>query len=280
MITVVTVCYNEEKNIASTISSVLDQTFTDFEYIIKDGGSDDDTVRIIEEAKNAAKKKGIDYRVISAKDSGLYDAMNIAAKEARGTYIIFMNSGDVFFDRDVLKNIFEGKDHTGVDLIYGDAVEVEFGEYFYYKKCPELIEERMPFNHQTVFASRELLKEMPFDTELKITADYDFLLKAYKAGKVFKDSNVVTALISKDGVSTVRLKDTYLESIRVRERYGIKQPGKEEIGKHLKTVSLKQFGMDHFPRWLKYCIRKVQRMIRGQKRLDVVKTKRGYEIIK
>ena len=280
MISVVTICFNEEKSLAATMGSVLSQTYDDFEYIIKDGGSTDRTLEIAEGFRQGFDERKIPFRIISGKDSGLYDAMNIAAEAASGSFVVFMNSGDLFFDCDVLKNVFEGRDFAGTDLIYGDAVEVEFGEYYFFKKCPDLIEERMPFSHQTVFASKSLLKKMPFDTDLKITADYDFLLRAKKAGKVFKDSNVLTALISKEGVSTVRLRDTYLESIRVRKRNGIDQPSDDEIKKALRFVSLKQFGMDHFPHWLKFCIRKVQRLLRKQKKLDVVQTRRGYELVK
>ncbi len=279
MISIVTVCYNEEKTLGLTMASVFSQTYTDYEYLIKDGGSTDDTINIAGAFKEKFEKRGIKCRIISEKDEGLYDAMNTAAKEAAGDYIIFMNSGDLFFDCDVLKKIFEGKDRSDSDLIYGDAVETEFGEYYYFRKCPELIEERMPFSHQTVFASKALLEEYPFDLNLKITADYDFLLRTKKAGRTFTDSNVVTALISKDGVSTVRLKDTYLESIEVRKKNGIEQPSDKEIKKALRFVSLKQFGMDHFPKWLKFCIRKVQRFLRHQKKLDVVETRRGFEIV-
>ncbi len=280
MITVITVCFNEENTLEDTVRSVLSQSYTDFEYIIKDGGSTDNTLKIAGGFKRSFKEKGISYRIVSEKDGGLYDAMNAAAAMAQGDFVCFMNSGDLFFDCDVLKNVFEGRDHGKTDLIYGDAVEIEFGEYYFFRKCPELIEERMPFNHQTVFARKTLLEDMPFDTSLKITADYDFLLRAKKAGKTFKDSGVVTALISKDGVSTVKLKDTYLESIQVRRNNGIKQPDEKEIQKALKFVDLKQFGMDHFPKWLKFCIRKVQRFMRHQKKLTVVQTGRGYEIVK
>ncbi len=279
MITVVTVCFNEEKDIEDTIRSVLSQTYRDFEYIIKDGMSSDDTLKIAGKFENSFKEKGIDYRIISEKDEGLYDAMNRAVKAAGGEFINFMNSGDLFFDDRVLERIFSGRDVSVSDLIYGDAVEIEYGEYYYFKKCPELIEERMPFNHQTVFARTELLRQMPFDTSLKITADYDFLLRAKKAGKVFTDSNVVTALISKDGVSTVRLKDTYLESMKVRKKNGIGVPAGDDIKKELRTVRIKQFGMDHFPAWVKYCIRKVQRFLRKQKKLKVNKSDRGFEIV-
>ncbi len=279
MITVVTVCFNEEKDIAATIESVLSQDYRDFEYIIKDGLSSDDTLKIAKGFEESFAAKKIAYRIVSKKDEGLYDAMNQAVQLAGGEFINFMNSGDLFFDNTVLGRIFDGKDYKDTDLIYGDAIEEEFGEYYYFRKCPELIEERMPFNHQTVFARTELLKEMPFDTGLKITADYDFLIRAKRAGRVFTDSKVVTALISTDGVSTVRLKDTYLESIKVRRKNGIEIPGEKERKKALRMVGLKQFGMDHFPSFLKFCIRKVQRFVRKQKRIRVIKSERGYEIV-
>lgn len=279
MITVVTVCMNAKDDIEETIRSVLSQDYDDFEYIIKDGGSADNTVSIAKRYKEKFEKRGISCRIKAEKDYGLYDAMNVAVQLALGEFVIFLNAGDCFFDDSVLTKVFKGKDHADTDIIYGDAVEEEFGEYYFYRKCPELIEQRMPFNHQTVFARRNLLKEMPFDTGFAITADYDFLLGAKKAGKRFKDSRVVTALISKDGVSTVRLKDTYLESIKVRKKYGISVPDEKMMEKELRKVKVKQFGMDHFPRWLKYCIRKIQRVIRDQKRLKVIRTERGYEIV-
>ncbi len=279
MITVVTVCLNAGKDIKKTIDSVLSQDYEDFEYIIKDGGSKDDTLKIAKSYLKKFEQKGIPFRIKEEKDRGLYDAMNTGVQLALGEFVIFLNAGDCFFENSVLKKIFQEKDYGDIDIIYGDAVEEEFGEYYFYKKCPELIEQRMPFNHQTVFARRKLLSEMPFDTKFAITADYDFLLKAKREGKRFKDSHVVTALISKDGVSTVKLKDTYLESMEVRKQYGISVPDEQMMESELRKVKMKQFGMDHFPKWLKYCIRKMQRYKRNQKKLRVVKTERGYQIV-
>lgn len=268
MITIVTVCFNEKKDIVQTLESVLTQDYSDFEYIIKDGGSTDGTAALIDSYAGRFIQRGIKFRFISGRDSGLYDAMNTAARDAEGEWVNFMNGGDRFFDDHVLSSIFSGRDYTGTDLIYGDALEIEFGEYFYYRKCPELIESRMPFSHQTVFASRELLREYPFDTGLRIGADYNFLLKAYKAGKKFTDSGVLTAVVTKSGISTVRLRDTYLESIKIRRDNGIVQPSDDEIRRSLRYVNLKQFGMDHFPSFLKYLIRRVQRLVRHQKRVN------------
>ncbi len=268
-VSIVTICFNEKNTIRDTMRSVLCQDFTDFEYIIKDGGSTDDTLKIINGMKSAFLEKGIRIDVISGKDKGLYDAMNQAVTACRGEWVNFMNSGDRFFDGKVLSNIFSSKDYSNADLIYGDAVEEEYGEYYFYRKCPKLIKERMPFNHQTVFARRELLLSCPFDLSLKIGADYDFLLKCDHMGKVFKDSNVVTAMISKEGVSTLKLKDTYLESINIRKRYGIPQPEGKDLKRKLVFVSIKQFVMDHFPSGIKYGIRKIQRRNRSQQMLDV-----------
>ena len=268
MITVITISYNEEKYIKDTLESVLSQDYTDFEYIIKDGGSTDATVEIAEGYRPAFEKKGISYRIISAKDKGLYDAMNIAVRESKGEWINFMNSGDSYFSKDVLSKVFDGRNWSGSDLIFGDTAEEEFGELHYFRKCPELIEERMPFSHQSVFASRELLLKFPFDLKWKIGADYDFLLKGYRDGAVYSDSGVLIAKVSKTGVSSMKLKDTYLETIRIRRERGVRTPTDEEIKKSMWSLNLRQFGMDYFPSWLKYCIRKVQRKMRGQKKIE------------
>ena len=71
MITVVTVCMNARDDIEETIRSVLSQDYEDFEYIIKDGGSADDTLRIAERYKEKFEKKGIPYRIKEEKDYGL-----------------------------------------------------------------------------------------------------------------------------------------------------------------------------------------------------------------
>ncbi len=264
MITIITIAYNEAKSISKTIESVLSQTYTDYEYIIKDGGSEDGTAEKAESYRKAFEDKDVSYRVISSHDRGIYDAMNIAVSEAKGEWTAFMNAGDEYFSDHVFADIFARRNWTGTDLIFGDTAEEEYGELHYFRKCPELIEKRMPFSHQSVFARTELLMEFPFDLKWKIGADYDFLLKLYKAGKRFMDSGVLIAKISKSGVSSVRLKDTYLETIAIKKERGVPVPDEKEMKKELISVSVRQFGMDYFPDFLKYYIRKVQRKLRKQ----------------
>ncbi|MCR5625733.1 MAG: glycosyltransferase [Lachnospiraceae bacterium] len=270
-VSVITICRNEEKGIKNTMDSVLAQEWTDFEYIVKDGASTDDTVIIAESYKEAFEKKGIALRIISDPDKGIFDAMNRAAGEADGEWVIFMNAGDAFHSKNTLKLIFDGKKYDKADLLYGDTLEEEFGEFYYFRKFPDRIKERMPFSHQSVFARKELLREFPFDLNYPIAADYNFLLCAYNAGKVFKDTGVCVAVVTKDGVSSVKLKDTYLESIRLRRDRGIEQPTDEEIKKGMWKIDIKQFVMDHFPAWSKYIVRRIQRKIRHQYTIEYKK---------
>ena len=89
-ITVITVVLNDEVHIQKTIESVLNQTWSDLEYIIIDGGSTDHTLSIIEKFRSKI------HYLVSESDSGIYDAMNKGIRHAHGEFTHFMNSGDTF----------------------------------------------------------------------------------------------------------------------------------------------------------------------------------------
>ena len=96
--TVITINYNNADGLRQTILSVVGQTCDDYEYVIIDGGSTDGSVEVIKEREDK-----ISYWV-SEKDGGIYNAMNKGVKAARGEYLIFMNSGDIFYDNKVLSD--------------------------------------------------------------------------------------------------------------------------------------------------------------------------------
>ena len=271
-VSVVTVCFNEEKTIEHVMNSVLSQDYAHFEYVIKDGASSDGTGAIIENFLPEFEKKGLTVSYVSEKDAGIYDAMNQAVKLCRGSFVIFMNADDRFYDDKVLSAVFTNHTYEESDVLYGDTLECEYGEYYYYMKNLDVIRQRMPFSHQSVFAKREVLLQYPFDLKYRLGADYNFLLTAYANGLKFTDVNTIVSVISKEGVSSVSLYDSFYEAVALRRAHGMETLSDEELDKKFKYAKLKQFGMDYFPDWLKYLIRKWQRFTRHQKRVYLDET--------
>ena len=263
-ITIITVCRNCGNRISKTVRSVLAQDYTDYEYLIQDGGSSDDTLKIAEESKPLFEQKGIKMDIVSEPDNGIYDGMNRAVLRATGTWINFMNAGDCFYSSSVLSDIFNKSNYPNAAILYGDAVEYEYGGYHMFRKSFESIEKRMPFSHQSSFVNRELLSRYPFKTDYLIGADYDWLLSMYKKGFFFRDTGVITCIISKDGISSLKLYDTYMETLKIRNSHGINGPTAAELTVKIREMKLKQFVMDHFPVFIKKLIRRFQLRVRGQ----------------
>lgn len=176
-ITVVTVCYNAEATIEKTVDSVLRQTYRNIEYLIIDGKSTDQTLIKLDKYLN-------DNRIIliSEKDKGLYNAMNKALDIASGEYIIYMNSGDVFYDNGVIKDMVPNLD---ADLVYGNVVRKknsgdELEKYHGKFKLMFLLLIGRMMSHQSLFVKTQVMKKFRFDEAYKICADYNFVVRAQK----------------------------------------------------------------------------------------------------
>lgn len=100
-VSIITACYNSEKTIERTLKSVLAQTYSNYEYIIIDGMSTDDTLKIIDAYRNAFGSK---LKVVSERDSGIYNAMNKGIKMASGELVGIINSDD-WYEPDALQTI-------------------------------------------------------------------------------------------------------------------------------------------------------------------------------
>ncbi|MFT3985084.1 MAG: glycosyltransferase family 2 protein [Lachnospiraceae bacterium] len=264
LVSVITVCFNPGNSIIKTIESVLAQSFAGFEYVIQDGKSTDDTANLIERYQKRFMEKGITLHYFREQDSGIYDAMNKAAAHANGVWVSYMNAGDCFYSADVLHTIFGERDYPNTAILYGDAVEQEYGRYYMFRKAIDQIEGRMPFSHQSSFTRRELLLRVPFRTDYRIGADYDFLLTVHQKGFYFTDTGTIVCIVSKDGISSLKLYDTFQETVMIRERHGIHQYDPKKMKQKIRELKLKQFVMDYFPKWIKKLIRKVQLKLRGQ----------------
>lgn len=197
-ITIVTVCYNAVTTIEQTILSVINQTFTNIEYIIIDGGSIDGTIDII---KKYAKNISV---WISEPDKGIYDAMNKGIELATGQWINFMNSGDLFYNSNTLNNIF-GKKIINADIIYGDRLSrCSFGEFYHKVDSLDKFNKFFPLFHQSIFIKTEVAKKNKFDLKYKICADYNQMYQLYKNNYSFYYIPISMSICEcENGISTI-----------------------------------------------------------------------------
>lgn len=206
--TVITVCYNAGKDIEATIKSVLSQTYDDFEYIIKDGESSDNTMDIVH---NLTDNNNC-VMIIQEKDKGIYDAMNIAVLSAKGEYILFLNAGDIFADDDVLCRVSEYIANNKADIFYGDVIEVEKDKrslrvysdknckMWYYSLGACLC-------HQGMFCNKDLFQNKLFDLYYKVCADREWQMYHIRNGAIAKAMKFPVAEVLTDGFSRNHIAD-------------------------------------------------------------------------
>jgi glycosyltransferase involved in cell wall biosynthesis len=215
-ITVITVVLNDASNVRKTLFSVANQSYSEIEHVIIDGGSIDETVDIIKDYIKRNQERNILF--LSEKDDGIYDAMNKGVYLATGKYIIFMNCGDVFFD-DVVIEKFANEQHQA-DFVFSDTVlKKKDGKEVVCKAEIDNILKKMPFVHQSCFVGADLQKRLKFDTSFKIAADYDFLLRSYKKGCTFEKIDRFISVHNMDGISNFSVFQVSIESMHALLNY-------------------------------------------------------------
>lgn len=217
-ISVITVCLNCDATIERTIKSVTAQTFSNIEYIIIDGGSEDHTLSIVD--KYSAN---IDI-ILSEKDHGIYDAMNKGIQLSHGDYIYFLNSGDYFFSENTIQNVVDSTSLTGnFAFIYGDVIVYD-DQTKEYKSCfcaDEMDLMSGTIYHQGIFAKREIFKQYGlFRCQYGIYADFDWILRVVvqNARKIHHIRQPV-AYYLKGGVSATQRKNHRFERYAVVAQY-------------------------------------------------------------
>lgn len=182
-ISIITVVFNNEQTIENAIKSVLSQSYEDIEYIIIDGESTDDTLRIIQKYANKISK------IISEPDQGIYDAMNKGIQLATGDIIGILNSDDLYEDDHVIADMVTCFiQNPAVNIVYGDLVYVKsdntdkivrkwlstpyYSRFFDDGNVPP---------HPSLFLKNKVYKEVGlFNLQYKLAADYEFMLRIFK----------------------------------------------------------------------------------------------------
>jgi glycosyltransferase len=201
-ISIITVSYNSSKTIKDTFDSVLNQTYNNIEYIVIDGNSKDNTVEIINSYEIKFKEKGIEFKWISEKDDGLYDAMNKGIKIATGKYIGILNSDDFYCDNFIIEKVVKTLEKNKTDSLYANLYYVDA------KDTNKIIRnwksQRFKDNlfkngwhpaHPTFFVKKEIYEKYGiFNLNYKIAADYEIMLRfleKYKISTQFLDEYLV-----------------------------------------------------------------------------------------
>lgn len=235
LISVITITYNASATLPITMESVAEQTFTDFEHIIVDGASTDDTILIGRKMGTSA------LRIVSEPDKGLYDAMNKGLKLARGRYLIFLNSGDKFHAADTLGAYAEAIKKKNPDIVYGDTdiVDIE-GKRIgpRHLSAPAILtvdsfSKGMLICHQAFMVRKDIAPR--YDTDYRFSADYDWCIRCIKASRAGDRVNLkrVTIDYLADGMTDHNKKASLIERFKIMAaHYGTMKA----VGAHLSFI--------------------------------------------
>lgn len=212
-LSIITINYNNAEGLRKTLASVAAQTYKQIEHIVVDGGSTDDSVKVIEEydAQIRYRKSSVRLKWKSEKDNGVYNAMNKGIRQATGSYIEILNSGDVLAAPDVTdRMVREVEKNEYPSILYGNMMK-DYGNgklvrdncggagvtesflYFY----------KGTLNHDSAYIRRDLFEKYGlYNEEMKICSDWEWYVKAIALGgekSVYADIDVT--IFNMNGVS-------------------------------------------------------------------------------
>jgi glycosyltransferase involved in cell wall biosynthesis len=175
-LSIITVNFNNGVGLRKTIQSIKNQIYTNFEFVVIDGGSTDSSLEVLKEYNSI-----INYSVSEA-DGGVYQAMNKGILKATGEYCLFLNSGDCLEDNKVLKNVFEII--SDEDIVYGNTIKIRphyrrLIKYSSHLTFFDFYKTEPAMHHQATFIKRNLFEQLGlYRDDIKIIADWEFFFRA------------------------------------------------------------------------------------------------------
>ncbi|MBQ8833245.1 MAG: glycosyltransferase [Paludibacteraceae bacterium] len=252
-LSIITINYQNIDGLEKTMDSVLCQTFTDFEYIVVDGGSDDGAEELLVDYQSRFGKMGISFHWVSEKDNGIYHAMNKGVNMAHGEYCNFLNSGDYYANSQVLEHVFE--EYNPHEILIGYAKtetriipppqNISIGFFYNHGSI----------NHQAAFIRKELLVKHPYDeTKGLISSDYKFFIEALLVDNCsYRPIDTLVVHFDSNGISS---QPGVLEKIRKEQTKALElHYNAAELGDML-SVKYDQYKI---VRWSKYIVDKIVR---------------------
>lgn len=218
-ISIITPSYNQGEYIEETIQSVINQNYSNIEYIIIDGGSTDNTVDIIRKYESS-----IEYWV-SEKDEGQSHAINKGLERASGEVVAWLNSDDQYFSADILTQVakFFNK-YKDVDVCYGNNVYIDSsGDILYLRMAPrffstELLEKWNYIHQPTVFLKKEIIKNFHINNNLHYIMDYEYWLRISTKYKFQHLNEIMSASRWHSSCKTIGNIDKFFEELENVQR--------------------------------------------------------------
>jgi glycosyltransferase len=225
-ISIITPTYNSEKTIEQNAMSVIKQNYRNFEQIVIDNLSDDDTLKKIEQLyKNAGTVDKL--KILSENDNGITEAFNKGVKAVNGEVIGILNGDDQYYDDLVLEKVANCFKDKNVLFVHGN-IYFEDQVYGSNIRKPLLcsVTKAMPYNHPTMFFRKEVFKQYGFfDTGYKLAMDFEFICRLSKSitnfnsrGFYLDDKPLV--IMSAGGASWKNELETIKESKKALMKYG------------------------------------------------------------
>ena len=203
---IIVVALNAGDRLKNTLNSIKEQSFKDYEIVLKDGGSTDGSLDCIESGEFSE----LNIKKFVQPDTGIYDAMNQGLELSSGEYVYFLNCGDYFYSPDVLEKVnskIEEFDKNDEDVIlYGNILD---------RRTKDIVNSNPNLNgfglyrnvpcHQACFYKRKLVLKHPFNIKYKVRADYEqFLWCVYEGLAKLKYMNCTIADYEGDGYSETK----------------------------------------------------------------------------
>lgn len=197
MISIIIATFNSDKTLRQCLDSVKKQSFSNWECIIVDGLSKDNTINVLKEYISIDHR----FRFISEKDYGIFDALNKGVKLAKGEWVYVLGSDDILTTNGLNDLYNETKDY---DIVYGNTIDIYPNGVIRkpHSKDYHLVRKNMFCSHQAIIMRKEIIEKLGyFSLKYPLKADFDLIQKAFLKGYKFHQIETEVAYFSMDGVS-------------------------------------------------------------------------------
>lgn len=237
LLTLATITLNNAQGIEKTKKSIKKQSFKDFEWLVQDGASTDETLNILKNTSAKLESKG---------DKGIYDAMNRLIERSTGDHILFLNAGDQLAAANTLQEIAEHLQKDTPDLLYGDALEEHKGsEYLKSARSHQHLQLGMFTHHQSMIYRRAAIGNLRYNIDYEIAADYDFTARFIQNAKIIEYIKTPICIFETGGISQQRTALGRKEQFQIREELKLCDPIQNHIVTLLQILNMAL--RNHFP---------------------------------